>query len=263
MSQWAKTRKRTIQFFLFSVLLSIGSLFVFFTYFQTPSCTDGIQNRDEEGVDCGGSCINQCVTRAKQIDVLWSRVFKRAPSIYSAVAIVESQNTFAIAKDALFEFTFFDSEGALVGRKTKRVDIQPNRKTPVFISSVNTGKSIIERSSVRLAEEIQFIGHQTPLIFSILDFQLFEDNGSPRARATVGNLSNYTARDVFFIGVVFDEGNNAVAASSTFVEKLLPNEKKNINFTWVNPFTLNIGLCDGLDCVLKPVRLEIYPLVDF
>ena len=26
-----------------------------------PSCTDGIQNGDEEGIDCGGSCPNACV----------------------------------------------------------------------------------------------------------------------------------------------------------------------------------------------------------
>ena len=35
-----------------------------------PSCSDGIQNQDEEGVDCGGSCPNECPEETPRADAL-------------------------------------------------------------------------------------------------------------------------------------------------------------------------------------------------
>ncbi len=35
-----------------------------------PSCFDGIQNQDEEGVDCGGSCANECPKATPRADAL-------------------------------------------------------------------------------------------------------------------------------------------------------------------------------------------------
>ena len=48
---------------------------------NAPTCDDGIQNGDEEGVDCGGSCSNDCpgttvvVTESITSDTTWSSDF--------------------------------------------------------------------------------------------------------------------------------------------------------------------------------------------
>lgn len=47
----------------------------FLLFQQEPTCTDGIQNGDEEGIDCGGSCPNICpVTIEERLEILEQKV---------------------------------------------------------------------------------------------------------------------------------------------------------------------------------------------
>jgi len=46
-----------------------GEVFSFAAYCSLPTCDDGIQNGDEEGIDCGGSCPNACTCDGSTINI--------------------------------------------------------------------------------------------------------------------------------------------------------------------------------------------------
>lgn len=94
----------------------------------TPTCTDGIQNGDEEGVDCGGSCPNACppppVCTTVNITInLDNYPEETSWTITSAGGTVASGGTYgnqpdgstvvetACLEDGCYDFTIFDTYG--------------------------------------------------------------------------------------------------------------------------------------------------------
>ena len=59
---------------------------------QAPTCTDGKQNGDELGVDCGGGCVDFCSNQITMPTVLWSRAFPVTTNVYNATAYIENKN---------------------------------------------------------------------------------------------------------------------------------------------------------------------------
>ena len=67
--------------------------------YEAPTCSDGVQNGDEEGVDCGGACDRVCSFQAVDPIVLWERFFEVGPGVYNTVALIENPNVNTIARD--------------------------------------------------------------------------------------------------------------------------------------------------------------------
>ena len=86
--RWAVQRQLFIALLIlgFFGMLAAGGWYVFL--YAPPSCTDGIINQDEEGVDCGGVCKLLC--QAPRVSALWSRAVLIAPGVYHAVALVRN-----------------------------------------------------------------------------------------------------------------------------------------------------------------------------
>lgn len=67
-----------------------------------PTCTDGLRNRDEEGVDCGGSFCTPCPTTRYSGD--YYRYFcLNAKSVYIAIECVSEHSP---ATNETFENSF-------------------------------------------------------------------------------------------------------------------------------------------------------------
>ena len=48
------------------VVVLAGIIFSIFwsVFYRAPTCNDRVQNGDEKGIDCGGSCKNLCTSDA-------------------------------------------------------------------------------------------------------------------------------------------------------------------------------------------------------
>ena len=78
---------------------------------------------------------------------------------------------------------------------------------------------------------------------------------------TAVNVGAALVREVDFVAIIYDEEGVAIAASRTFEEDVRPEERREIQFTWVHPLTLRKGVCPGGQCIKQVERVEIIPIV--
>ncbi len=243
MNHWATRRKLIYISIAIIVLLVIVIIPSVFVLHKTPTCSDGIQNGDETGVDCGGSCQYLCSTEAVDPTVLWSRSFKVTDGIYSAVAYVENQN---INSETWAPYTFklFDSQNNVIGERSGTTYIQKNKVVAVFEPNISTGGKVPARVSFEFSKKLEWHRNAaTPPDLVITQKVLSGEKDKPRIDAVVENKSLETAENVELVAIVYDNKENAIAASRTFVDSLGKDQDANVTFTWPQPFATKQEIC--------------------
>ncbi len=78
--------------FSFHAILFGGVYFIFFRV--APTCVDGKQNQNEQGVDCGGVCVNACfvAVTTKEIQIQNVSFVAGGENQYDVVAVVKNPN---------------------------------------------------------------------------------------------------------------------------------------------------------------------------
>src|SRR3989344_8040872 len=111
MNSWAKNRKRMIFGLVFLFLILVIGLPLFLLIYQKPTCSDGKQNGDETGVDCGGSCSRLCAVESLPLVVKGDpRILKVATSTYEGVALINNLNSNVEVASAHYKFKLFDGQ---------------------------------------------------------------------------------------------------------------------------------------------------------
>ncbi len=103
-----------------------------------PTCTDGIQNGDEEGIDCGGSCPNECtpvegtdlsgsITEDRTLDASVSYILTGTLSVESGVTLTIPAGTTITSESGTDKY--------IVVQKGGSIDIQGTAAQPVLMTS--------------------------------------------------------------------------------------------------------------------------------
>ena len=120
--RWSTQRQLFYALGALFIVVVLGTLVWYGFFYQRATCTDNIQNQNEEGVDCGGVCAKLCV--APPVTALWSRAVRIAPGVYHAVALVKNPKSDALGIGLPYSFSLFgthqkDSIRDLIWRSTK------------------------------------------------------------------------------------------------------------------------------------------------
>lgn len=252
MASWGTRRRNTIIFLLITVFILLSFAFVSYFYYEEPTCFDGEQNGNEEGVDCGGNCSLLCTGQTFDPIVHWKRYFEIDSGVYNVIAYIENQNPAAGATDVEYSFKLYDKNNVILVEKKGIIDIKPNQITPIIENNLSTGKLRAARVDFEFTEEINWF-KQKPLdnLVSIQNQQMTEVDGLPRITATVSNNTNGLLEDILFIVIVYDRDGNAIATSNSTVFRLEREQSENIIYTWPYNFP-------G-----EATRFEIIPIYDF
>ncbi len=254
MSAWATKRKIVgfgiIGFFLLSLFL----IFVVPNLKVQPTCFDGMQNGNEAGIDCGGSCSLYCQALTVPLVTTWARSFEVIPGRYNALALIENQNTGTAIQSIAYEFKLYDSNNIFIGRRTGRTHILSNNKTAIFAPGISTGDRVPVRTDFSFIENPVWL--QTPkgveqgLTIPVTNTLIEDPFTKPSLTATITNNSRFTLRDFDVVAILYNAENNVITASSTFVEYLAEGQTYDLFFTWQKPF------------LEEPVRIEILPQIN-
>lgn len=251
MASWAATRKfaYTAGVILFFAIIAVWIYFL--RYYQAPSCTDGKQNQDEEGIDCGGSCAVVCPVSIAEPIVLWSRAFPVTSGIYNAVAYVENPNPGVGVRTATYRFKLYDENNVLVIERVGKVFIAPKERFAVFEPRLNTGNRIPKRVFFEFVKFSDWTKLPKEMPKIIVRGEKFSNvNAAPRVDAILQNGTIIDIGDIDVAAIVYDENDNAMAVSATKVDVLKADSIYNLAFTWERPFPS------------PPSRVEIIPRVD-
>lgn len=235
--------KRQISYILvLIVFFSVLGLMIAYPYLNAvPTCFDNKQNGNETGIDCGGSCSIACISQVDPISILWSRTFKVVEGRYNAVAYLENHNANVAVYKIKYKFRFADKDNIYIGKREGEAFIPSSAKFAIFEPAIDVGNSIPVYTTFEFTEKPIWV--QIPvekinqLKILISDINLQNTTTSPILSATIKNNSLFIIPDVNVIVILYDKMGNAISSSKTYIDKLLGEESKDINFTWPEPFS--------------------------
>ena len=259
MSLWAFRRQLFSIFIFICIFVIIIIVIYFLAQDNTPTCSDGIHNQGELAIDCGDVCQRSCVFMDDQVQILLSRFLKEGEDRYSAIALVRNNRNGFIVKDAYFEFGFYNREGKKLDVYRNTIDIFPTIDTPIFMPQRKIRKSE-EITSVQFTflDDLQF--EKAPSIhkLKVEKHRLFDNEFESSAEAVVINDSQQTQREIDIYALVYDEDNNIIAASKTFINEIKEDEEVLVYFSWRHPFIRNNKKCkesvDANIVLVQPVK---------
>lgn len=243
---WSGRRKTlyisVVVIVILAIIIPIG-----YKLFPKPSCTDGIQNEGEQGVDCDGPCPKVCQDLTAAVQVLWTRQFKVSDGVYSAVAYVSNPNFSLYATNVPYTFKLYDDKNILIIERHGQATILPNTSMPLFEGLIQTGNRIPVRAFFAFdgAPVWQKIATQPKL--EVKNSEIENASTSPRLQATLTNDTVLPIRNIQIVAVLYDINDNAIAASQTVLDVVAAGESEDVTFTWPHPFTAPVN------------RIEVYP----
>lgn len=243
MLSWS-VRRRLLYFLAVVVALAVAGLLFAVVYRPLPSCTDGKQNQEELGVDCGGPCATVCPVEISPLRVIWRRLFRVAEGKYDLTAFIQNPNFRHGTQPFRYEFKIWDDAGLLISTRSGTAFANPKEALVIFESRIEVGQRTPARVEFELTENPVWQRFDADFPAVTFSEKRFLNLPTPRLSALVRNPTLDELTNVTVAAVLSDEEENAIAVSSTLVEHLGPGESKEIVFTWPAPFATGVVSTD-------------------
>lgn len=231
MSWSSKKKSKYILVVTFVVLIFFIS-FAFFILYNSPTCQDGKQNQEEEGIDCGGPCLTVCGFEIIDPIIHWGRVSKMMEESYSVTALIENPNVSAEAYSVPYIFKLYDDEGLLVSEYVNKAFIPANKTFPIFSGAIDVGNRIPTKTVFEFTEKPNWVETVSGPEILIESIQYFVKNNLPRVSATISNDSVRDIKNIEVIVLLLDNQDNLINSSKTFLDVIKKNSSETVIFTW-------------------------------
>jgi len=241
---WAFWRRveYTIGFFVVVALFSTGLYYLH--WYQAPTCFDGIQNSDEHGVDCGGSCTRICSFEITAPAVLWAESFKISDGQYNTVAYIENRNKSVGSPELRYTLKLYDDAGLITERQGTTV-LPPDGVYPIFEGRIMAGERIPNKTTVEFASDAVWLpGEIGREQFSLERRDLVNADSKPRLTAQLRNTSLDEAQDVEIIATIFDSAGHPLTAARSVVQYFSGRSTQSVVFTWPEPIAKTLRSCE-------------------
>lgn len=204
--------------------------------YEAPSCTDGRQNQDETGIDCGGSCDFLCRNEVQAPRLSFARAVTNGSGRTDVIAYIENRNQDAEAKDAPYTVEVFDESGTLLGKREGRIDLPARSTVALYVPGVYVGIGATPRAFVSFEDDMRWRNArsgETPLAISNITLI---PGMLPRVNATVSNAAPSAVYGRILVATVFNSEGVAIAASQTVVREVPGQGSAQAVFTWPEAF---------------------------
>lgn len=249
---WAARRRLFILLIIGTVVVAFLAIVLTATLYKTPSCTDGVQNQNETGIDCGGSCAYLCVVEQQPPTVLFTKALNSGIGRTSIIASVENKNATAAAKGVSYRVTLYGAKQLFIQEIFGTFDLPPSATVPIFIPSILTGKQAVISAFLDIDSSLPqwFTLTSDPRIVPFVSQTKQGGTPSaPRIEATLVNPSTTTLTNVRAIVLVRNEKRDVIAASQTIVPAIPAQGQATATFTWNSAFS-------GI-----PASIEVVPII--
>ena len=249
-SAWAIKKRFMTLFLLGAIGLSAFAAYVFISMYQPPSCYDNKLNQDEIGIDCGGMCSLMCSSQINPLNTVWTRVFEIREGMWSAISYTENPNPEAYSKEANYVFSLYDRDVVLLKEVHGSTYITHDPVLPVFHGRIEIeGTDKPYRTVFKWENEPDWYRVDDVYDLIVQEQKYTYTQNGPEVSASLINQQPRAIKDIEVVAIVYGADKNAIAASKTYVDYLPARGKREITFSWINPFATSIE------------RIEIIPRV--
>ena len=215
------------------MIVGLISIPVFFFFYKPPTCFDGIQNGNEQGVDCGGSCQRLCASSFLSPDIAWSRFEQVAPGLYNVATYIINPNIDGEALNVPYHIALYDDQGAVITDTIGTVTLPPHRNTLAFQGAVSVGKRVPAKALFEFTGSPDWHKHADSLsAIQVVDKKYNEDSTGSYLSVTLGNGSVYDLNTITAYAVLYDKDGNALGFSRTLIDTIPAGGTNIAPFTW-------------------------------
>lgn len=125
-----RKKKQIIIAFIYLLFWMGVGFFVYTLYLKpAPSCFDGVQNQNEKGIDCGGSCAKQCpLVGVLEPNLLFAEALAVPGERSSIVARLENPNFYYGASSLDYRIDFIAPSGSVASKRGSTYLLPRERK---------------------------------------------------------------------------------------------------------------------------------------
>jgi len=225
----------------FYLAIIFGVVWLFYrAAVPAPSCTDGVQNGGEEGVDCGAtSCGLLCPVAVLPLEVKETQLLK-AGNGFDVLAHIENPNPLYGASRVDYTMTVTDAAGSVLVTRRGNTYVNPAQpRYMVFplLGVTGTPKNAELQIDVAQVEwSALTVDAKGDIQFGVRNEVLSPASESLRFEAAVLNRSKFDFDTVDVTVLLKDGSGTVVGAGSTVQHTLLSGEERGFVMDW--PFTV-------------------------
>lgn len=234
------------------IAIAFGSVLLISATYQAPSCVDGVQNQNETGIDCGGSCPYLCVDQQIPPAVLFTQAVSNGAGRVDIIASVENKNTEAAAKNVPYRVLVYGPNQIVLREVTGTLDLPPATTLPVFIPGLASARQGVTNAFLEIdpaAPKWFTLSSGSRILPIVSNIKLGGAVSAPRVEATLSNPSINPLSTISVVTLVHDAEGNVIAASSTVIPTIAGRGAATAIFTWNGAF---IG---------TPTKIEVIPVI--
>lgn len=239
---WATKRKLIYLSIFVAIVIVFVAIPATLVFYRAPTCSDGKQNQAEQGIDCGGPCVNLCQEKELDPITLWKRSFQVGPGAYNVIAYVQNPNVDSVAVQVPYIFRLYNADNVLVAERTGKVNLPANKTLPIFEPNVPSGKQTPTLVTFEFTKKPFWVrGKSVFPDVRVLSRVLTREETTPHLEAVLDNQELYAFTSLPVVAILYDTKGNAVAASRTIVDYLDKQSSVPVVFTWPAPFNAMIA----------------------
>ncbi len=251
MASWSQRRKLIYGGITALIACTVIALPAFFFFYKAPTCFDGVQDGNETGVDCGGSCQRLCSSAFSAPIVSWARIEPLTSNLYNVATYIINPNVSAVALNVPYHVIIYDNQGVEITEYSGTVTLPPHRNTLAFNSQISMGKRIPDRALFQFTASPQWQSVSDPLTgIQIGNKQYSEGSTGASLLVTLSNASVNPINTTDVYVVLYDKNGNAIGFSKTVIDSIPGYGSVVAPFTWPESF-------NG-----KVISIEVLPVAE-
>jgi hypothetical protein len=240
-------RKRLIIISIYSLIFLLIVYKIYSWVKPADNCFDSVQNQNEQGIDCGGVCVQKCEIVAEHDLVVQEAGFVESgvADSYDLYAVVANPNQTIGSESFDYKFTVRNSDGGAVAIKSGTGFILPGETKYVVESNIAT-QGMPEKVELSISNPLwdeANDAYEKPQL-KVVNKQYSEiTNGIGFAEAT-GLLKNESSMDFTTVSIriiLKDEQGKIIALNSTEMNTVVSGENRDFRVFWPNRFSGNVS----------------------
>lgn len=235
-------RKKYIIISVYATLLLLIILSLYFAFKPEETCTDGKQNQNERGVDCGGVCQKECDTIIAQ-DLKIGKigvVFSGISGKYDFYAKVTNPNAVFGDKNFAYEINLKDEAGSVIATKKGSSFILPGEEKYVVETNIDAPSvPFSQEFKIFSSDWIRFEDYYEKPDIQIINknySEISDGIGFANAQGLLRNRSPFDFGSIKIQIALKDSADNVIALNSTEMKTIKAGEDRDFKISWPSSF---------------------------